>query len=382
MPSSGPVNPGGGPAFRIVAVRHRCGGGAWGGNGMAAPGSGRRRPVDRNRARRRRVLYTRAKATPEQTLVIRACVVLGLLALVLAAFWFDQEGLEDKDGHLTFVDLIYFTMVTVTTVGYGDIVPVSPTARLIDAFLVTPIRTIIWFIFLGTTYEFVVQGIIEEFRMKRFQAQLRDHVVICGYGRSGQIAAREIVANGRPPEGIVVIDLQEDRIRLAADEGHIGLRGDTTSDDMVKLAAVDRADAVVISTGRDDTTILTVLTVRNLAPDARIVASIKEEENIKLARQGGANAIVSPPKLGGYLMADAVDARYKSEFLCDIMTASGELELKERPVAPDEVGRSPAELRGGVVVQVTRDSRPVPPESWHDLRLRAGDTLLLVVGTT
>lgn len=349
---------------------------------MAAPGSGRRRPVDRNRAHRRRILYTRARTTPEQTLVIRACIVLGLLALVLAAFWFDREGLEDKDGHLTFIDLIYFTMVTVTTVGYGDIVPVSPTARLLDAFLVTPIRTIIWFIFLGTTYEFVVQRIIEDFRMKRFQAQLRGHVVICGYGRSGHIAAREIVANGRPPEGIAVIDLQEERIRLAADEGHIGLRGDATSDDMVKLAAVDRADAVIVSTGRDDTTILTVLTVRNLAPDIRIVASIKEEENVKLARQGGANAIVSPPKLGGYLMADAVDARYKSEFLCDIMTASGDLELRERAVAPDEVGLAPAELRGGVVVQVNRDSRPVPPESWRDLRLRAGDTLLLVVGTT
>lgn len=348
---------------------------------MAAPGSGRKRPVELNRARRRRILYTRPKASPEQTLAIRAGIVLGLLILVLTVFWFDRGGIEDKDGHLTFVDLIYFTMVTVTTVGYGDIVPVSSTARLIDAFLVTPIRTIIWFIFLGTTYEFVVQRLIEDFRMKRFQEELRDHVVICGYGRSGHIAAREIVANGRPAGRIVAIDLQEERIRLAAEEGHIGLRGDATTDDMVSLAAVDRASAVIISTGRDDTTILAVLTVRNLAPRTRIVASIKEEENVKLARQGGADAIISPPKLGGYLMADAVDARYKSEFLCDIMTASGELELVERPVAPGEVGLAPAEVRDGVVVQVTRGSRVVPHARWHDLRLQPGDTLLLVAGT-
>lgn len=348
---------------------------------MAVPWSGRRRPDGRNRARPRRILYTRARASPEQTLMIRAGIVLGLLAVVLAVFWGDRGGLSDSDGIVSFIDLVYFTMVTVTTVGYGDIVPVSPTARLIDAFLVTPIRTIIWFIFLGTAYEFVVQKIIEDFRMKRFQTRLRDHVVICGYGRSGQIAAREIVANGRPPEAIVVIDLQEERIRLAAEEGHIGLRGDATSDEMAKLAAVDRAGAVVVSPGRDDTTILTVLTVRNLAPRTRIVASIKEEENIKLAHQGGADTIVSPPKLGGYLMADAVDARYKSEFLCDIMTASGDLELRERPVAPGEVGLAPAELREGVVVQVTRDSRPVPHARLHDLRLQPGDTLLLVVPT-
>ena len=160
-------------------------------------GSGRRdrRPVVGRRGAGR-ILFTHARASPEQTLFIRGAIVLFLVGLVLLVFWLDRDGFADRDDDITLVDLVYFTMVTITTVGYGDIVPISPTARMIDAFLVTPIRTIIWFIFLGTAYEFVVQKIVEEFRMKRLQEELRGHVVVCGYGRSGRIAA------GARPAGV------------------------------------------------------------------------------------------------------------------------------------------------------------------------------------
>jgi len=340
-------------------------------------GSGRRRPAAVRR-RAGRILFTHARASPEQTLLIRGAIVLALVGLVLLVFWLDRDGFADRDDDITLVDLIYFTMVTITTVGYGDIVPISPTARMIDAFLVTPIRTIIWFIFLGTAYEFVVQRIVEEFRMKRLQEELRGHVVVCGYGRSGRIAAREVVANGRSAERVVAIDIAEARVRLASDDGHVGLLGDAGSEDLVARAAVDRADAVIISTGRDDLTILIVLTVRNLAPQTRIVASIKEEENVKLARHAGADSIVSPPRLGGYLLADAVDARFKSDFLCDIMTAAGPLKLDERLVGEAEVGRTPMEIAPGTVVQVTRNGSAVSRAQWPRLRLQPGDVLLLV----
>lgn len=110
--------------------------------------------------RRGRVLHVRSGMSAEQTLALRVGLVVVLIALVIAVFWFDRDGLKDQiDGHVSFPDILYFAMITVTTVGYGDIVPVSHTARLIDAFAVTPIRIFIWFIFLGTAYEFVVQRI-------------------------------------------------------------------------------------------------------------------------------------------------------------------------------------------------------------------------------
>src|SRR5690349_20091740 len=116
---------------------------------------------------------------------------------------------------MSVADLVYFTMVTVATVGYGDIVPVTARARLIDAFFIVPIRIGIWFIFLGTAYQFVIQRVIEEFRMKRLQKQLSDHIVVCGYGLSGSIAVRELLESGVDPSTIIVIDAQQQALEAA-----------------------------------------------------------------------------------------------------------------------------------------------------------------------
>jgi voltage-gated potassium channel len=93
-------------------------------------------------------------------------------------------------------DVLYFTMITVTTVGYCGIVPVSDAARLIDAFFVTPVRIFVWFIFLGTAYQFIIQRLIEEWHMTRLQRNLQDRVVLCGYGDSGSVARRGARALG------------------------------------------------------------------------------------------------------------------------------------------------------------------------------------------
>ena len=97
------------------------------------------------------VLILRAARPPEVTLLLRAGFVLLLVASVFLVFLLDRDGLRDQiDGNVSVTDVIYFTMVTITTVGYGDIVPVSDQARLIDAFFVTPVRIFVWLTFLGT----------------------------------------------------------------------------------------------------------------------------------------------------------------------------------------------------------------------------------------
>jgi voltage-gated potassium channel len=132
-------------------------------------------------------------------------------------FTLDRGGLRDSDGQVSFADIVYFTFITVTSVGYGDIVPVTTTARLIDALFVTPVRLFIWVIFLGTAYQFVAQKIIEEFRMRLRQSQLTGHVVICGYGLSGRSTAAELLRRGENPAHIVVIDRSEDALLEAAE---------------------------------------------------------------------------------------------------------------------------------------------------------------------
>src|SRR5262245_56482818 len=126
-------------------------------------------------------IFIGGELSVRRTLAFRSAIMVLLYLLVIVVFWLDRDGLRDNmDGNITFTDVVYFTMVSVTTVGYGDIVPVTTAARIIDSLLVTPIRLFIWLIFIGTAYQLVLQRLIEDFRMRRLQSRLHDHVIICG----------------------------------------------------------------------------------------------------------------------------------------------------------------------------------------------------------
>lgn len=328
------------------------------------------------------MLFTKREASPERKLVIRLAIVLLLISLVLALFWFDRDGLKDAvDGEVSFADVIYFTMVTVTTVGYGDIVPISDRVRVLDALLVTPIRVFIWLIFLGTAYEFVVQKIIEDYRMTKLQRRLQDHIIICGYGHSGRVAASEISAMGHPADKVVVVDVSETALRDAADNGFIGLRGDASRESIIQKTNVEKAKAVIVSPGRDDANVLIVLTVRNLSANVKIISSAKEEENIKLIRQSGADVIVSPAKLGGYLLADAVIQPHTVSYMVDLMTAGGTINMTERLAKPEEIGKFMHDIKPQLVVRILRDGKQIGFWEQPENKIRKGDLLVIIAAT-
>ncbi len=325
------------------------------------------------------ILVRKSAAPPEAMLLARAGLVLLLIAAVFTVFLLDRSGLQDNiDGNVSVIDVLYFTMITITTVGYGDIVPVSDQARLIDAFFVTPVRIFVWFIFLGTAYQFIIQRFIEELRMTRLQRQLQGHVVLCGFGHSGSIAAAELLLRGWEPGEIVVIDADAKEVQRAADRGFVGLHGDASSEELLKVAAVDRADSVIVSVGRDDTTVLIVLTIREIAKQVRIVACVGEQENVKLVRAGGADVIVSPPRFGGYLMADAVESSATVEFVAEALTFRGGFQLHERDPSDEEIGRVARDLRGSLIVELRRGGRRIG--TWTDpaLVIEPGDRLLVI----
>lgn len=333
-------------------------------------------------ARRPRILFTKSEVSPKRTLVIRLGIIVLLIAVVLLVFWLDRMGLKDvADGEVTFSDVLYFTMVTITTVGYGDIVPVSERARFVDALFVTPIRIFIWFIFLGTAYEFVVQKIIEDYRMAKLRRQLEQHIIVCGYGHSGRVAAQEMVMKGQPPDNIVVVDISEHALRDAAESGFVGLRGDASRENIMHKAKVEKAKAVIVSPGRDDTNVLVVLTVRNINPDVKIISSAKEEENVKLIKQSGADVIVSPAKLGGYLLADAVVRPHTVGYLVDLMTATGRISLTERSARPEEIGLNMHEIGPDLVVRLHRGGIRVGFWQHDQSKIQEGDLLVIIEAT-
>ena len=327
-----------------------------------------------------RLLYTRPEASAERKLVQRLLIVVALFTFVILVFWLDRENLRDAaDGHISFADVVYFTFVTITTVGYGDIVPVGERARLLDALLVTPVRIFVWFIFLGTAYEFVFRRIVEDMRMNALRESLRDHVIVCGYGHSGRIAAREMAAQGQPADGIIVIDERAERLEDAAQAGYVGLRGDASREIVLREALAARARAILVCVSRDDTTVLTVLTARSISEGARIIATIRDEENVPLARKAGANEVVSPARIAGFLVADAVSSRYTTRFIGDILTSrGGELRIAERAALPAEVGKRLREVEGRLVVAVERAGEIHGFWNAPDERVREGDLVFAI----
>lgn len=325
------------------------------------------------------MLYTKAPLSAGRMLANRALLVLLLVALVMAMLWLDRGGLQDNvDGHVSFSDVLYFTMITISTVGYGDIVPVSDRARILDALLVTPVRIFVWFIFIGTAYQLVFQKIWEGIRMSRLRDKLADHVVICGFGQSGSVAAKEIEAKGTPAGRIVVIDLSEDCVRAAAEAGYVGLHGDPTQERILRDAAIDRAGAAIVSLGRDDTTILAVLTIRYLNAHMRIIATIWEEENAKLAIQAGASATVMPSQVNGYLLAESVTNRHTAEYVLDMLNSGGRVTFRERIAAPDDIGKPMNQVADGLVVRLYRNGDPIGFWEKEKGMIRQGDLLLVI----
>ena len=293
--------------------------------------------------------------------------------------WFDRAGLRDNvDNHLSIIDVIYFTMITVSTVGYGDIIPVTERARFIDAFLITPIRIFVWLIFLGTAAEFLFKRSWEKWRMRRIQQTLHDHIVLAGFGRSGQKALEELLADGTEIGSVVVIDDDPETIELAKESGVATIRGDATRDEVQKAVHIERAQSLIVSCGRDDTSVLAVLTARHLAPDLRIAVAIRNSDNEDLARQAGANIVVNPVSFTGLLLASTGHSEHLAEYLTDLATSEGRVRLREREATKDAIGRLLRDVCDGRALRLYRGQKILCPDATGP-RIEKGDTIVELV---
>lgn len=307
---------------------------------------------------------------------IRMALALGLVFAVVMIHWWDRDGLVDNyDGTITFLDVVYFTMISITTTGFGDIAPVSDRARLIEAVIVTPIRIAVLFIFVGAAYDFVIRRSWEKYRMRRIQERLTDHIVVLGFGISGSEAVHELIERGTDPAKIVVMDPTEERLSEAEALGCNVIQADATRDDSLEAVRISRACTVLVSAGRDDSSILIVLTVRHLAPQVPISVVVRAADNELLARQAGADNVINPVRFTGLLLAGSAQGSHIADYMADLASYGGKVQLVERPVAPEEIGRPIDNLvSGGKGLRVYRGNSM--RGYWECGLLEEGDTIV------
>lgn len=325
-------------------------------------------------------LVRRDRLSVAQKLLLRLAIINGLVLLVILIFYFDRAGLQDNiDGHVSLTDVIYFTFITITTVGYGDIIPVTDQARMIDAFLITPIRLTIWMLFVGTAYQFLFQNLYQKVAMTLFAHQLQQHVIVCGFGYKGRSAVRELKALGYTNKQIVVIDSNQERINAAADLDIAAIVGDCTQDAVLMAARVDSARAMLMCLTRDDSTTLAVLSAHCLNPKLRILATVREEENIVSVERAGAQIVLAQQRIGGFMLAAGIESDFVVPVLVELGSARGRMHVEDAAPEPDEVGKSIGAVSRGLVLGLWRERSFIDFESARSLLIAPDDRLILVV---
>lgn len=313
-------------------------------------------------------------------LALRLTLLFALFAFIVAVHWFERDSLKDShDGVVSFTDVLYFTMISATTTGYGDIVPVSDRSRMFDAFIVTPVRIIFLLVLAGTAYTFAIKQTWNRWLMKVIQKNLHDHIILAGFGVSNSKALKELLAGGEDPRRIVVIDSRESALEEAKECGVAVLQGDASRNETLSAVHVERASALLISAGRDDSAILIVLTARKMAANIKISVTIRLDENEDIARQAGADTVINPVSFAGLLLASSLEGPDRADYLADLVTTEGQVMLRERIANPDEVGKSPEELCTGLAVRIIRAGRAHGPADPAFRTLHAGDRILEII---
>jgi voltage-gated potassium channel len=310
----------------------------------------------------------------------RLLLAVAILGGTVLLVYLDRGGytdVNDPQRRVGLVDAIYYTTVTLSTTGYGDIAPVAQHSRLINAFLITPARIAFLVLLIGTTLEVLASQGRELIRVARWRKKMSAHVVVIGYGTKGRAAVDTLVNNGTDREEIVVVDPGAEALQEAHADGLAVVTGDATRQDVLRRAGVEHANQVIITTNRDDSNVLATLTVRQLNPDVWIVAACREQENVALMRQSGANSVITSSDAVGRLLGLSSLSPTLGSVMEDLLTYGEGLEVAERDLLVTEVGRQPQRLPDQVIA-VVRDEKVYRYFDPVVSQLARGDRLVVV----
>lgn len=271
------------------------------------------------------------------------------MSFLILAILVGTAGYMLLNDAYSFVDALYMTVITITTVGFTEVHPMSDTGKLFTIFLIFVSFGIFGYLASAVT-RFILDGVfrrnLKDYRIVRSIEKLSGHVVVCGFGRNGKQACLELIAHG---EKVVVVDSEEnsiDRIRLIPEL--LFVHGDATQEEVLNMANISSAKALITAIPNDAENVYVVLTAREMNSTVKIISRSEKSQSDNKLKRAGADNVIMPDRLGGQQMAKLVAQPDVVEFLDNILLQSTKgVKLEEvscKSLANCFVGKSIREL--------------------------------------
>lgn len=227
------------------------------------------------------------------------------LLLIVLILTIGTFGYMFMSGY-TFVEALYMTVITISTVGFGEIEPLNDQEKLFTVFLIT--TSIISFGYTVSAFtEYIISGqLFQQLKLKKVQKkieQLEGHTIICGFGRNGKQA---MVKLKNYKQDFVIIEKNEDVINSIDRDGFLNVHGDATLDEVLMRAGIKKAANLIAALPSDADNLFVVLTARQLNKNSKIISRASNETSYDKLKIAGANNVIMPDKLGGDHMASLV----------------------------------------------------------------------------
>ncbi|MFK7821751.1 MAG: TrkA family potassium uptake protein [Planctomycetaceae bacterium] len=310
----------------------------------------------------------------------RIASIIGLLTGLISV---GAIGFRMASGG-AWIDCFYMAVITITTVGFNEAVPLGPWGRLfVMVYLFCGLGVFTYM--LAQIGEWVmsarVQTMLELRRMQKRIDQFNNHYIICGAGRMGRTIAQFLRERDKP---FVLIDSDEEVLTAVCDRGNFAsVLGDATQDETLQQAGIDRATSLAIVLSTDADNLFVTLSARLLRPDLQIVARAQEDETTQKLERAGANRVISPTSTGATKMARLMLAPSMEDFFTLANDAGESLELADfsindgSPLVGKRLSETSLRGQGVMIVGIRRATgeRLIPPDG--ATQLHAGDCLFV-----
>ncbi len=236
-------------------------------------------------------------------------------------------------SNLSWVDAIYMTVITITTVGFGEVQPLDDESKIFTVFLILTSVIIVGFAIKVITEYILSKNDVEEIKQKKMQKRidsLKNHIIICGYGRNGKQAATKLLAYKK---AFVVIEKNKEVIDKFQSELVPFVQGNANEDEILFQAGIERADCLISALPNDADNLFVVLSARQINKSINIISRASQDTSYQKLKLAGANNVILPDRIGGDHMASLVVVPGLIEFIDNLsIVGKANINIEEIPV--------------------------------------------------